>query len=406
MKESLPQSKKPELRPDLFDLYLKFENRRQEMNSLVCEGRDLNPMFLKEGDSLVIDSMGSLGARSFIYEVTGTQWPNLSISYSSPRKEIFGHVHGTLIPDGMSEIDELHLHGSVALNETSGAPFVIPGGSLYLSKYGSKDGEVATQFVMPTTDDYGVARISNVTKKMEIFKPDELININQEIEKKQHGAMQKIKSLMLNFGFERYDFFECQDELPLGGDFWDFHNKNFSAQYVQDSEFGNTLSVFNKKTQKMVVFKYINSEYQNMLQVAYVDLTHSSKFHPEQGDISVGGLVKADASVITHTLSPELDLDVVSYNMTDAEARAYLDMSVESQGLLIKPDIQLWPDGSVKLGTYDNMKMVEREKPGTIKSTAEKVKVKKSGDGHQVLILGRNEVEIQSLEEIFQELGV
>lgn len=403
MNESGPANRIQKSEPTLFDFMLAFEKKRNG-GKLLCENQKLSGSFLRENDTLVVESVESEDAKgSFVYKITETTWPDLSINDYEPSQIIFGHLEGALVPDELAKQD-LHMSGSGWGDSSRRINTIEPEAHLYLTG-------ISGEFMMPPTRDYAIARKNN-NGILEILKPNELGVPNKNIEKNQNAYIGQILLLMKKFGFEQFDFLECKKGVgPVGSpeQAKEYEDKTFLAHYSQGRADGNEFFVFNKNTRQMVACKYFNFDDENMLQIAYADLTDSKEVRPEEDHtmgLSIRGMYRACVPIVTFTSSPELDLETVSYHAGDVEAMEYLKIPKigNVNNFVSVPDIQLWPNNNVKVVAKGYLfNDIERENPGTLERIKKMINATSFPDGRHIFQLGERKIKIKNLDDILTE---
>lgn len=400
MKESQPKLTIKELKFDPFELHLALSKRRSERDgSAFCEGKKVSVDALHEGDVLVVESLDSKASSSFLYNITGAGWQRLSIDEYPPNKIIFGTLDGATIDQDWND-QIFYLSGSGAGGATFELGSITPGALLYFVRHDTGKFEK-----LPLINDYGVARKNRKTNSVEVLRPSELATSNMSFEEKHKSVIAKVLSMLKKFGFDGFDFLNSKRNAFENAQIKDFKDDAFHVVCSYGMARGNRLSVFNRKTKQMIICKYFNYENQNMLQVAHADLSKSAKQDFASPDyLSVMGMHSANVPIVTFTSSPSLDLDVTSCHISSAELIS--DLSIPENLLEFAPklDVQLWPDGSIRLGSGYFLEEAEKQRPGTKEKIKEKIKLRNSQGGHHILVLPKVEISIKSIEDILSEI--
>lgn len=407
MNESAPsgpiKQSKQEVEPDLFELYLAFHKRRRE-GELLCENEMLSGSFLHKDDAVIIES--EVEGQSFIFKVKETNWPNLDINDYHPTQLVSGRLDGASVPDKFTK-QNLYLTGSGWGGSSRRINTIEPEARLY---FGGAHGE----FIMPPTKDYAIARKSD-NGILKILKPRELSFPDENIKDRQEAHVEQIEILMKKFGFDRFDLLECEEEVGEVGSpeqYKSFENETFLADYVHGRADGNRFMIFNKKTRQMVAIKYFDFSDQNMLQVAYADMTDSKEPRPEDNRISglsISGMYRSEVAIVTFTTSPDLGLDTVSYHPSDAEAMENLKLPKlgpnKDNNYVPVPDIQLWPNDDVRVlvggSTFHDF---EIKNPGTLEKLKKIITAKSFPDGRHMFQIGEKKIKIKNIDDILTEI--
>ncbi len=401
-----PAKRPQESEPTLFALYFAFANKRPE-GKLLCENEALSGSSLRTGDAVVVEAeLEGHPKGSFAFKVTNTHWPNLDINDQSPEQVVTGRIEGAMIQDNFTK-QNVRMTGSGWGEAKRHVNVIEPNARFYVAT-------AFHEYELPTTKDYAVARKDD-KGVLQILKPRELHIPDEDIEQKQQMHIGHIEVLMEKFGFDEFDFLKCEEEEGADMEAPEksklYEDKTFLAHYVHSVKDGNRFMIFNKKTRQMVACKYFDLEDQNMLQVAYADLTHSKDVKVEEdpvGSLTIAGIYRSCAAVVTFTSSPELGLDTVSYRPSDADAMKYLklpNIGNRRKAFVPTPDIQLWPHNDVRVtvggsGFHD----VERKYPGTLEELKKIISAESLPDGKHVFQIGGKKIKIKNLDDVFEDI--
>ncbi len=362
---------------------------------------ELNTAVLKPGDLLAgqypkdEDTLGG-----FFFKVESTKWNHLGIEGNfSPSPRIMGRLQGPDLPPEVSG-KEAEFSGSGWGGPMFQAGIIGTGRAPY---FFLEDG----QYRAPIISNFKIFR-KDEKGELQPLEPNQLdAEIRKRIEK-HHDRVTHVEELMKLFGFTRFDFRDStktshdyrqtpiDEPLPPRNDLdLQFEDERYKAQYVAGMAMGNQLAILDKDINLWMEYKYYNFNNEDILQVAFADLSsHDLNEVFNFGEIVYESRIHGtDEAITTFTTSGRYGIDAANYKPSEREAAEILDIpGIDGSIYSPTPDIQLLPDGEVNIPLVYPFNGLETEHPGLNQRIKEAVKFSVRADGSLSLTLNSKEI--------------
>ena len=355
---------------------------------------------LKPGDliamQIIADNKEPVG---YLFDVTQQEITNLNIGYGwGPDLKVSGLLTGPNIPDQFTDKD-LVFAGS-NFGGSLGQHGIIGTGRHPLFHVGGEG-----NFMLPQLAGFEVYRDGK--DGLQPIDPNKLDADTREGLKSHEERLTGFNRLMEKFGFDHFDirnFSESHDYFNEPSSPRKLCNERYFAEYRAGRATGNGLTILDKETGLWQEWKYYNFSNQDVMQVAFADLSDCVLSHVFEnsriGDESA--IYRAGVGVTTFTSSSMTALNVVNYRVSDAHATDQLGIPIIGSHGPFNPSIQIFADGQVRIPIDYPLTLVDEKYPGVLGEAFKLIRL--TSTKPLTLKIGNETVIIRSTEDELQKL--
>lgn len=335
---------------------------------------EISSVGLRPGDQLAFLYHRDGQDRRFTFDITSAEWVHMGVEgYLPPGPQVLGRLYG---------IDDL-------APEVEGQEVVFGGtgwgGSMWQSRVIRTGGPIVFQlldereFHSPPIRTFDIFQ-SGLDGAYRPCSPNQMDN-RSGLNIPQHNArLLKAEELMVKFGFKPLDI---KDGSPRQEPTTEYYfDGRFIANYEAGGARGNQLAVLDRDTGLWFEIKFFNFRGDDILQLAFADLfAQNLKETFLTGRLAEeSGVHISRVPITTYTTSGRYGIEVTNYKMGGTDAKQIYAVGYP-------PDIQFWPNGSVKVAQTRPFSEEEKKQPGVTERIVNSVHTQTSPDGSMNLVI-------------------
>lgn len=365
----------------------------------------INTALLRQGDvvAMLATPADNQPANSLLYRVEDTEWRHLGATGShGPRFDVAGNLQGSNVPEELTR-QRTYLAGSgFGLGSSS-----LQYGTIVTGR---------TPFFFADNREIQAAPIAklkvyrrNTEGELRALTEQQLAAEAVHDTDRHLERLQRAEELMRVFGFDAYDFRDCKQVLENDIDSLAYSDERYEAQYTTGQAMGNTLAILDKRTGQWTELKYFNFNNQDTLQISFADLPQQDWMKLFRGfQTEESAIYRSGAAIATHTTSNWIGLNAANYHPERRECADILSLSGYSDDgeyeFAPRPDIQIFPDRTVKIDGQYPFDQMEAKQPGLLEAMAGSIHADTSHDGITTLTFGQHTVNLKNPDTALVEL--
>ena len=377
---------------------------------------EISTSLLKPGDLLTFQYLQENANGFFIFKVKECEWRNLGMQENfAPSPLLSGQLQGDQLPNDVKDKTVFFVGsgfgGSIRepnILATGRAPyFALPEG----------------EFRAPAIQNFKIFR-KDTDGELRILDRAQ-VDAETKMDNARHlERLIRVEQLMNMFGFTDYDLKDSSksshsyeqvainEALPQER-ILTYDDERYYAQYDAEMAMGNRLAILDKKTNQWMEFKYFNFKNDDFLQVAFTDLSGQDLdkiFMIPEWIVFANEILGSTSSITTFNSSNRYGIEAVNYQPTDEESRENLKIPSTGSHRLFRPNIQLWPNGEIKVGVDSGLLYTDTldKDPCLPERISTTVKLNTTPDGAISLDLNGKNIQLKNpdaeIESLIQHL--